>query len=59
MHRWEARGILISTALQHNDAGMDRSAGPQRGNLMDAFIHIHKYFNIMVTEMLSMFLVRP
>lgn len=54
---WDAGGILISTALESADMGMNQCTDLQREKFMDAFIHIHKYFNIMVTEMLSIFLV--
>ena len=54
---WDAGGIMISTALESADMGMNQYTELQRENFMDAFIHIHKYFNIMVTEMLSIFLV--
>lgn len=48
---------LISTALGSAELGMNQCTDLQRENFMDAFIHIHKYFNIMVTEILSIFLV--
>jgi len=53
----DAGRIPISTTLGSADMGMNQCTDLQRENFMDAFIHIHKYFNIMVTEMLSIFLV--
>lgn len=50
-------GILVCTALPSADTGMNQGTDLQREDFMDAFIHIHKYFNTMVTEMLSIFLV--
>lgn len=49
--------ILISTTPESAVTGTNQCTEIQRENFMDAFIHIHKYFNIMVTEMLSIFLV--
>lgn len=53
----DAGDILISTALESADTGMNQHTDLQRENFMDAFIHIHKYFNMTVTEMLSILLV--
>ncbi|KAK4820051.1 hypothetical protein QYF61_017897 [Mycteria americana] len=49
----DAGDILISTALESADMGMNQCTDLQRENFMDAFIHIHKYFNIMTENLPS------